>query len=516
MLLQQELKNKIVASFETYVTNYPIEPNTFHELLSDLFYVHVNFYTNQEAIAEVLGKYDTIIYFDDVLQSICTCQSGRTCHHIPLVLLHMYAQFDNPQTLLVRTVKKPSVLPMSVTAWYDHFEANFSQYQSLHSRSIHSMYNKDILQIESMYEAFYPKMLEDIAAKNATMFSLYQLHAALFTYRKMLEMLASSELVHMTIRLQERLIEPLYEHLLELISFARNNTWDAQSQQLITESIPFFDRLLRDEHGFEFQRLYLYQSLWLHMPITKELIKHQLQQLESIGESTAITVAQIHLSFLLEDDEAALQKVEAMDGNVAIYAMMWLHQLLEKEQWSRMKAWLSVLPGKIRQLLQANRDYAFLEDIIMYYLNHIEEYAMEYDDMPLYEKLLQEWLPYSYPYYDYFLIREKKFALWTELQLLVNTPVQSLDKSILSVVEKEAMECLLPLYHRQIIALIEEKNRKAYREAVKLLRKLRTYYRKLKQQAEWNSYIAQLASRYKRLRAFQEELRKGKGKLIDD
>ena len=76
-----------------------------------------------------------------------------------------------------------------------------------------------------------------------------------------------------------------------------------------------------------------------------------------------------------------------------------------------------------------------------------------------------------------------------------------------------APEALIPSYHREISGLVEQKNRSSYKEAVKQLKKLRTLYKKAKKQDVWNRFMEQFSARYKRLRAFQEELKKGK--LID-
>ena len=72
---------------------------------------------------------------------------------------------------------------------------------------------------------------------------------------------------------------------------------------------------------------------------------------------------------------------------------------------------------------------------------------------------------------------------------------------------------LLPILHLQVVRLIASKNRSSYREAVRYLKKLRTIYKKLKQVNTWDSYIHYISDTNKRLRAFQEELKKGK--LID-
>lgn len=74
-------------------------------------------------------------------------------------------------------------------------------------------------------------------------------------------------------------------------------------------------------------------------------------------------------------------------------------------------------------------------------------------------------------------------------------------------------EALIPAYHREVAFFIDQKNRSSYKEAARYLKKLRTLYKKAKKQKVWERYIQLLSSHYKRLRALQEELQKGK--LID-
>lgn len=64
------------------------------------------------------------------------------------------------------------------------------------------------------------------------------------------------------------------------------------------------------------------------------------------------------------------------------------------------------------------------------------------------------------------------------------------------------------------VEAIEERNRKSYKRAVRYLKKLRTLYKRLKRTDEWDAFIIHIANLHSRLRALQEELRKGK--LIDD
>ncbi len=87
---------------------------------------------------------------------------------------------------------------------------------------------------------------------------------------------------------------------------------------------------------------------------------------------------------------------------------------------------------------------------------------------------------------------------------------QSIKISALRHLESCEPAVLIPLYHQWAAKLIEEKNRSSYREAVRLLKKLRSLYNRQKMGKEWDTFISRLSLRFPRMRAFQEELRKGK------
>ena len=58
--------------------------------------------------------------------------------------------------------------------------------------------------------------------------------------------------------------------------------------------------------------------------------------------------------------------------------------------------------------------------------------------------------------------------------------------------------------------MISQKNRSSYKVAVRVLKKLRTVYKKLKRTSEWEAFFSQLLERHKRLRAFHAECERSK------
>lgn len=122
-------------------------------------------------------------------------------------------------------------------------------------------------------------------------------------------------------------------------------------------------------------------------------------------------------------------------------------------------------------------------------------------------------MPYAFTEYSQLLYAQQRYAEWIEIHSLVGFSISELEKDLIKQIAKEEPEALIPSYHREISAS-RSKNRSAYRESVKMLKKLRTLYHKTKKTAIWERYVKQLQDSTKRLRAFQEEMKKGK--LIDD
>ncbi|MNH35848.1 hypothetical protein D3C79_965770 [compost metagenome] len=69
---------------------------------------------------------------------------------------------------------------------------------------------------------------------------------------------------------------------------------------------------------------------------------------------------------------------------------------------------------------------------------------------------------------------------------------------------------MLPFYHQAVERFVLEKNRHSYKAAVKLMKRLAKLYKKLKREERWEEFLEVFTSRNSRLRALQEELRKGK------
>jgi uncharacterized Zn finger protein len=122
---------------------------------------------------------------------------------------------------------------------------------------------------------------------------------------------------------------------------------------------------------------------------------------------------------------------------------------------------------------------------------------------------LKMFLPGSFQEYASYLYENEQFKEWMDLQLSYAVSFAEIQAWQVKQIEETSPALLFPFYLQQINRLIAERSRPSYKEAIRLLKKVRTIYSKANQEARFGSYLDQLSAKHNRLRAFQEELRRG-------
>lgn len=211
-------------------------------------------------------------------------------------------------------------------------------------------------------------------------------------------------------------------------------------------------------------------------------------------------LASVHFDILLQADDIALKRLEGLHAKELNDFFVILQHCQKEQAWERVLVWLRWL---LPLLPKAKKE-------------DFHEICAIWQETMTHQASDQEWiqvmrtlLPRSYYYYADYLMRTSRYRQWIDLQLSTGISPVDLQSEHVKAVEQADPSYLLPLYHQAIERVIEEKNRTAYQEAVKMLKKLQSYYTKIHQPNRWESYITQLSDRYSRLRAFQQELEKG-------
>ncbi|WP_172196112.1 SWIM zinc finger family protein [Saccharibacillus qingshengii] len=170
-------------------------------------------------------------------------------------------------------------------------------------------------------------------------------------------------------------------------------------------------------------------------------------------------------------------------------------------EWERLADWLETF-GPLLERARANlTDYGRLWDRAAEHLPDAEGRMWA---------SLRGMLPHASSLYEAKLLERGNWEGWMDYQLSTGAEPSGFKVSDLAPIEKNAPELLLPFYHQAAERLVEQRSRDGYKAAVRLLKRLEKLYRKMKREDRWNAFMESFNARYGRLRALQEELKKGK------
>lgn len=459
--------------------------------------------------------------------SSCSCPADGICRHIVATFLYAYSQVGSvadwveewrtplhekktAQQLGLMKAKDLMKGSGTIKPDYDHWVHTFqNSFQSI----MEGQGTPKPYLIPELYQA-YSRRLRASAPVEQEWKQLYLLIGNIFSFRQLLNL--SQESGHSSYD-----IERNYQQ----IFFSLIDETEVLINRLSVHALPFaFDEfiarlkddvtdLLIDEVALEFERIQLYQLLWSSLFKKKHWREEELEKLANLGKingSYALSIGYIHLNLLLKRDEKALSIITQHEADMSPFLLIWLEDFKSQRDWKRMGPFVEAFIGYLRPyLLSLPNSYACF-DFTRYATRVLQSYCSETNRIDLYEKILMQLLPYSYREYEQYLYIEKQYEKWSDLQAYIGYDMTSISTDKIKELQKEDPAVLLPLYHQSIQKNIDLKNRGNYRQAVRELKKLRTLYKKLKRQDEFEQFFNLLLERTKRLRAFHEECQRGK------
>ncbi|WP_322923666.1 hypothetical protein [Paenibacillus campi] len=318
---------------------------------------------------------------------------------------------------------------------------------------------------------------------------------------------------------QSRIDKLLHEPLQPLIQ-------NSERQQL-TELLAVLRGDMLAEVRDTYTLLNSYYALWRYwirsLPDGAERLERELRVLDEITTAAtapakqppdrtaqtrfahhSLLLAQSYIHFSLAQDEQALRCTQEAASRHDFYPERLPNvsdELAQTEQWERLAWWLTALVPILRRQYSELQTYADYWDEVVYHLPDTE---------PQMWAALESLLPLGGRMYEDKLLAYHQYERWMDYQLSSGRDPANYKVTELKPIETDAPQLLLPFYHQAIERHMAHKNRDAYKAAVKLLKRLSRLYKRLKQEERWQYYITQFATRHSRLRALQEELRKGK------
>jgi hypothetical protein len=480
--------------------------------------------------------YDVTLDLDVFSLSHCSCSVDGICRHKLAVFFYTYAMIDrvgvffqewkenkkvfslqNKTKILGKEEEDKKEYGDSVGSWYSFYKKQYHLYKEREKKNRFSF--NAMFQFESLYKDFFNSLR---AKAPATPFfkELFTVHAASFTMQKLVE---ESEQSRLSLSSKDNYVYPYVNHLLDIVHERlvdiRKLAFPLKVDVLLLDSKEKIRQLLFCGNEYQYERLMSYFITWNTLLNRKDwileeeaaLLKKQKgfivsKQPQAVDCQFALT----HLAHLQNQDQKAVELLQKIQGNYLKFCFFWAGSLGTSHEYNRQKIWLDHSLHLLKDYNQTMVDYHSKRNLTRQFLPVFADHSDQSKDSTIYVNAMRSLLPYSYMEYSHFLLDEEDYQTWADLQMLVGFDVSEHGRELLRQIEKVDRGALIPLYHRAVNDTIKQKTRPAYKQAVRYLKKLRTHYRQLKQLERWNEFIVRLASEHKRLRAFQEELEKGK------
>jgi len=476
--------------------------------------------------------YNLDINLEYFTMSTCTCPMFTNCKHMVAALLHYAALQNRSIHMLTNANSAASIaaafLPLAnpairqeeealmrkeaekiaeldVTQWHAWFERCAGPYAG---KVKNMQYNEDVTSAIYRQKPALPLTVEPF----------FKLHVHLFLLVKLTKRshndtsFYSSYVGYYT----HQAIAQAYQTIDACIAKEiASLTEGPETTKLVAQTLAYLREEMLTAHQVDEYFLDAYLGFWhfIRPVFGKEtLIREELRQLDAAADrhgvsvpKAALRLARLRMHFYAGDDEAAwamLQDVSTAERLPTQHLMGLVADIVQEENWARLVTWLI----RISTLM------GYRGDQQLYAYSGFWELAVRHrpEDEPQMWATLEEMLPYSRPIYEEKLLAAGKFRQWMDYQLSTGTDPLDYRATDLQIVEKNAPEMLLPFYHQAVERYVLTKQRDGYKMAVKLLKRLAKLYKKTKREPRWEQFMETFTGRYNRLRALQEEMRKGK------
>lgn len=498
-----------------------------------------------ECIVEGNERYQVSISLGDLSLSECNCPVQGSCKHMIATLLQYAEMAGRNYHALVNAKSNAALQNASRTpspgkihqrshALTPELHNLAQQIPELSVERWHDLFNlcSQTVQHQSIYKHYVENILEAISQLKPRLEPaidvLYQLHAQLYAFKLLTAPAGASNspsdhvnflgyYTSMAISERQEAIEKLLLHVEELTVEPGTHLWT-----LVMETLDYLRTAMLSGSPNHQDYLNYYLQFWISWicpnlrdtaVIRQELEYLTLAESSMPASSTASSKSQwktfyqakCWISYLLADDEQAVPWMKEAHENSRhfFFFILNLLYLIRKDQnWLRLELWLT----EAGPLLESRH-----QDVLNSYADCWRDLVSASPSLlPKMWDTLREMLPFSHYVYERLLLEYSEWHLWMDYQLANRSEPLNYRATDLKPMEKEAPEVLLPFYHQAVERYVLEKNRDSYKKAVKLLKRLDKLYAKTKRTDRWEQFLESFTGKHNRLRALQEEMRKGR------
>lgn len=474
--------------------------------------------------------YAVILDAGNLRYSSCTCPYMGFCKHMAAVYFQYCSQQEGGHSLAERSYFKllglssasmllkakqaepeaaqsvPVVLPdpgksASAKEWLNWMEATHGEVWRKCRHSLHAL--QPLLSSLKGLARDWEKPLQRLHWATAILFVLEQAERAINTVDSFSRYYHEMSFI--------RMAEPWVEHLYILISELAPQQMEPQQEAWADDLIAHVriraSSTERQLFDWEYMYLALCEKLsestsWYERELAAMLKISKSEDLEEVNAGFLHTAIGM-MYFFDKKDELAIEHFALTSFDRSQKAMYpCVAQRMQEEKWPLVEKWMSFLFEHVNKVKNGRSVGPFV--------TLCRRADLERPELGVWTDYMTQLLPHSYSELSDHWLDQKRYEEWADLQMLVGARPEDASAQALREIAKLAPHALMPLYHQSVEASIQSRNRQGYRIAVKQLKKLERLYKTDKDTERWEQYLTGLVRKHQRLRAFQEELWKGK------
>lgn len=432
---------------------------------------------------------------------VCDCQKEGWCRHKVSSLLALYQFIDSVQDWHSNWRMKKNVslevlaAKRTPNSWKRMIQDVFSNYlkenQKMNSQLLIAL--KDLVFTKLMNYVPFEREWKPI----------YKLFMEVSALNIMWEHLEKTNSI-IESRHFEQFFDEQFERIHALVEELKGTTRLFATDAFFDEMQVIIRNILLHRKGYEDRKIKLYCIFWDKIFTEKKRAKEELTILqESITFNTSAKIYSNLFYILLNDKESLERNMKIIKANEIPIDLHFANFAFSKNQFSCgemiLKAMLPLLHDYIHGHLEHQNRKQFVQTIHSLY-EHLK--LNEKEEMMLFSS----YGAYGIQPYSNYLFKLKRYEDWIALHQIHPSSISYLESIGLQEVLEENPKAVLPLLHYYAVMEIEQKTRMNYKEAASILKKMKAACQKMGKMNFWTDYIYQLQMKFKRLKAFLEEL----------
>lgn len=461
-----------------------------------------------QAMVEESDSYRVMLNLDQLGTSQCTCPVQRACKHLAAVMMELADRLGYPAAQIMSAkmhLKRAAAAATSesailelpglpVSAWQQFLDTYTAQIKPSYDQGSYLLQLRNHLRTLDKHNIPFSELDR----------AFFELHQELFLLKKI-----KGQQTQSASFFTSSAIYKVYEDILTwLKENAQRLDFENAGERLIS-TLTHIREQMAEQSGHSYQDFGVFTAVWTDWLKTSEAAAqaHARKELEDwpLAPTPSHHAAKAFLLLVLDKPNeawSALEEAPAFKDTPAYLFVYFYDYMLASSSWVNLVDWL-----KKTVVFFGNPRSRELDTYAKYWQTATQHNPDVEADM---WQALESLLPRTFWLIEQILYERGNWKAWLEIQILQGRDPLYHRVSVLQPIEKAEPQLLLPYYHQAVNHYVGLKNRHDYKAAVKLLKRLAKVYKKLKQSERWTAFLDSFADRHSRLRALQEELKKGK------